>query len=106
MIFTNFHMTKEELDKILTDESELNPDWEKHFVLPLMSLQKASNKKYPLAAPPEFFGEGRSFAGHLWECVDEDELRNLCESFPEGAAQLCYLLNLLAFERMSRHEEQ
>jgi hypothetical protein len=94
-------MTKEQLESLLKNTTELDPVWVEHFWNPLRSLQAATEKTYRPEAPPKFFGEAREFAGRLWECVDDAEMKSLVAGYPEGAAQFSFLIHLLIFQLLA-----
>ena len=94
-------MTREQLDALRANNSEANPSWVANFFRPLMSLQAATEKQYLPNKPPESFAEAREFAGRLWECVDDAEMKSMAASYQEGSSQFCFLLQLLTVQLLA-----
>jgi hypothetical protein len=92
-------VTEDDLKSLLKDDKELDPWLVANFFQPLKSLQETVGKRYQISAPPQRFWEARDFAISLWECHDDEEMRRLASAYPEGAAQVCYLLSIFALER-------
>jgi hypothetical protein len=99
-------MTKEQLLKMLTDTSEMDPWLFSNFFEPLLTLQEITERLYQMSAPPKRYWEARVFAKRLWECCDNDDARELVSGSREGAAQFCYLISLLVLERTLPHLAQ
>ncbi len=92
-------MTPEELLRIISDERDLDPASETDFYFPLLTFGQAVEHPYSLAEPPPEYSQARSHAARLWECNDDQDMRDLAAADPEGAAQLFHACVLLVFER-------
>jgi hypothetical protein len=98
-------MNEDDFQKIMLCADGLDPVWEKHFYMPLMSVLEVAGKKYHAQARPQSLGEARDFATKLWECHDEADMKCLVEAFPEAASQFAYVLLVTALQLLPEHRE-
>ena len=60
---------------------------------------------YQDAVPPASFLQARDFARLLWTCCDDDEMGSLVQALPEGAAEFCFFVSVVSYEKLVRNPE-